>query len=244
MKKTRFMSDVYWSSEMSNTFYYPLYMKLAYDGRFVTIVNSEYSAFSGKLQSREIDVFMQYWKDDVISIGVEEKIQRAQWGSLFVETDSCTVNGYERIGWVESLEADYLNYGFGIKDPNCRVNTDTPDDYIALDTYWIQFPPFREWFQANLSLFEEKITHQSNHSAGRIVPILPMTKYPSSPCLARSGVLVERYLCERDRCIPVPLETKLTATRIKTAQIRRNLNNTLDHIYQMKKLQGFDGDND
>jgi very-short-patch-repair endonuclease len=70
-----------------------------------------------------------------------------------------------------------------------------------------------------------------------------MEKSPSIPCLAMSGLTIERYLCERDRCLPVPLETKLSAMRIKTSQIRRNLDKTLDNIYQMKKLQGFEGDN-
>lgn len=236
MSKTQFISDVDWSADISRTFFYPLYRELAYEGRFVSIVNSEHSKFSGKLQSREIDVFMQYLQDNnAISIGVEEKAQRKPWGSLWIETDSCTIQGHERTGWIDTLEADYLNYGFGIRDPNLTKLTDTATDYAAFDTYWIKFPEFREWFRENIDLFETKYTFQHNRSAGKIVHI---------PALVASGVPVERYLCERDRCLSIPFDLKLDARKIKYKQLRRGLDGMLDEIYKARTLQNRNENDD
>jgi hypothetical protein len=234
MSKTQFNSDVDWAIDISIIFFYPLYRELAHEGRFVSIVNSEHSKFSCKLQSREIDVFMQYLQDNnAISIGVEEKAQRKHWDSLWIETDSCTIAGHERTGWIDTLDADYLNYGFGIRDPNATAFTSS--DYIAFDAYWIQFPEFKEWFKANIDRFEEKVTFQHNRSAGRIVLI---------PDLAQSGVSVERFLCERDRCTPISLDLKLNPRKIKNEQLRRELGKAIDNICEFRALQGRSGDDD
>ena len=75
-----------------------------------------------------------------------------------METQSCTIPGREKDGWMKYGEFDYLLYGFQ------QANQ-------SLEVYIIPFQMLKRWFWQNYKLFPETITEQINKTACRIIPI-------------------------------------------------------------------------
>src|SRR5438105_6458083 len=105
---TDFQAACKWTRLMRDTFLSRFYKKYSYDGRYVFVDKSDCSTLLQK--ELAIDTIMQYPKS---SVCIEEKIE--QWPkngrkrtNFALETDSCTVRGHERKGWMHYARADYL----------------------------------------------------------------------------------------------------------------------------------------
>jgi hypothetical protein len=96
--------------------------------------------------------------------------------ALALETDSCTVEGHEKSGWMDTSNADYLLYGFAT---SWRKN--------ALVCYLIEMQPLKQWFWPRVERFAPTVTDQINRSRCRVVPI---------DDIMESGVWIRRYQCE------------------------------------------------
>lgn len=136
----------------------PFYKKYAHEGRYV-FVNKESGELGEELQNKAVDTILQ--KTDDKEIYIEEKIVRwkgKKYTAFTLETDSCTVEGREKEGWMKYGKFDYLFYGF--------LQVDN-----SIEAYLIPFQKLKEWFWKNFMLFPETITEQINRTACRIVDI-------------------------------------------------------------------------
>lgn len=172
-----------YSRLMRDTFLAPFfYGKYALDGRYVFI---DKSACSTILQKElAVDTIMQV--KDGGSLCIEEKIE--QWPgykreNFALETDSCTVVGRERKGWMQYAQADYLLYAFAY-----------PED-SGLDVYFIDFPKLRDWFWKMPSRYPAHVmTETINHTRFEKVPIIDV----------RRAVPSSRYHITSSGCQPIP----------------------------------------
>lgn len=170
-----------YTQRMRDTFLGPhFYRKYAVDGRYVYI---DKSACSTVLQKElAVDTVMQVANG---SLCIEEKIE--QWHgytrkNFALETDSCTVPGHERKGWMHYAKADYLLYAFAHKDD------------LGLDVYFIHFPKLREWFWSLPKRYPSHTMEKTyNHTRFEKVPILDV----------RRVVPTTRYLINCNGCHPI-----------------------------------------
>ena len=169
---SRYMRDKYLSH---------FYQKYSFDGRYVYI---DKSACSTLLQKElAIDTVMQWGKG---SLCIEEKIE--QWPgfkrrNFALETESCTVIGRERHGWMHYAKADYLLYAFAYENDS------------GLDVYLIDFPKLHEWFWNLPTRYEAHVMENTiNHTRFEKVPILDV----------RRAVPTIRYLINDAGCTYIP----------------------------------------
>jgi len=130
----------------------------AFEGRYV-FINKESGAIGKELQNKNIDTIMQI--TDNKEIYIEEKIVRwkgKKYDAFTLETDSCTVKGKEKDGWMKYGNFDYLFYGF-------VQNDDT------IELYVIPFQRLKKWFWENYNNYPITITDQINKTMCRIVKI-------------------------------------------------------------------------
>ena len=130
----------------------------AKDGRYV-FINKESGTLGKDLQNKAVDTILQLTDDKEVYI--EEKIVRwkgKKYTSFTLETNSCTIPGREKDGWMKYGEFDYLFYGFVQED-----------DKIEL--YIIPFQKLKEWFWRNCRNFPMTETNQINKTRCRIVDI-------------------------------------------------------------------------
>lgn len=135
-----------------------LYDQYSFKGRYVIVDKSRCSTLLQKMMA--VDTIMQVGSD--ASLCIEEKIER--WPgykrrNFFLETDSCTLAGRTKPGWMHYAEADYLLYAF---------ETATHD---GLDVYFLPFQPLKAWFWQHYTEYRARIIPQWNRTKGRIVPI-------------------------------------------------------------------------
>jgi hypothetical protein len=178
-----FVAAAQWSRKMRETFLSHFYGKYSVDGRYVYIDKSSCSTLLQK--ELAVDTIMQ-WPTPHTSICIEEKI--VQWPgykymNFALETESCTVPGRERGGWMRYAEADYLLYAFAYENDS------------GLDIYLIDFPKLRGWFW-NLPVRYESHTMKEtiNHTRFEKVPIKDVVQ----------AVLTARYLCTSEGCTFIP----------------------------------------
>lgn len=177
-----FHAAVEYSRKMRDIYLGPyFYQKYSVDGRYVYI---DKSVCSTLLQKRlAIDTIMQTKNG---SPCIEEKIE--QWpgykrNNFALETDSCTVVGRERLGWMHYAKADYLLYAFAY-----------PND-TGLDVYLIDFPKLREWFWNLPKRYPAHVmTDTVNHTRFEKVSILDV----------RQAVPTYRYNISRAGCQFIP----------------------------------------
>jgi hypothetical protein len=96
---------------------------------------------------------------------IDEKIvawpkRGTPYTAFALETWSCTVEGYERAGWMFFGMADWMLYCFA------------DESETALDCYLISFPKLKDWFWSlGEHYFPATRTDQFNHSECHVVPI-------------------------------------------------------------------------
>ncbi len=154
---SQFNTDLTYS-EKQRTKLKSFYSTKAFEGRYV-FINKASSPVSQKLQNMAIDTIFQI--SDSKEIYIEEKIVRwpgYKYTAFVFETDSCTVIGREKSGWMKYGEFDFLLYGFE------QASGD-------IEAYSIPFPKLKEWFWNNYTTYPATQTIQINHTFCRIVPI-------------------------------------------------------------------------
>ena len=157
-----FERDDKWQKEVRDLVLIPgFYEEYALQGRFVTLDNGRFAA---KLQRGfSVDTVIQ--RSNGRATFVEEKIVRwpgYAYTAFALETDSCTIPGREKDGWMRYGDADWLLYGFM-----------RPADLLI---YIIEFPALQAWFlrhETELRTFRNEDT--LNKSAGRLAPLHMVT---------------------------------------------------------------------
>jgi len=116
-----------------------------------------YQLCDGKpdLQSRAIDTIIFRDKEQTT---IEEKIVREKHDAITLETKSCTVEGYEKTGWMFYGEADRLLWCF-------------PLGIEGLDCWWIDFPALQKWFWPREKTFPPFKMKTKNQTEGRVVKL-------------------------------------------------------------------------
>lgn len=152
------------------------YRRYCYEQRYVFV---DHSPCSDRLQRQwKIDTMVQ--RDAESSQSVEEKIVKwpktdCAYTAFFLETHSCTNQGYESPGWMSTSQADLLLYAFEIKD-------------VGLVAYVLDFPRLQRWFWAQYLPALPHPDHgrsvmaQFNHTEGRLVPIVTVVKHVPTEC--------------------------------------------------------------
>ncbi len=128
-----FHTDNEWQRGKRDKYLTHFYGHYSRGGRYVYIEKSRCSTLMQKRLA--VDTVKQDRNGG--SSCIEEKITRAakkpHW-SFTLETQSCTVPGYESDGWMKYGEADYLLYCFEVAGT------------LDLDCYLIPFQPLKTWF--------------------------------------------------------------------------------------------------
>ena len=149
-----FNADDKWEKEVRNKYLIPFY-NITFNNKYVLCDKGRSATL---LQKRfDIDTIAQH-PDGQNVIMIEEKFQRKSWGSLFLETKSCTNPGRESPGWMSYCEADLLVYIFVDRE---------------IELYMYHFQELKDWFwrQEKNVTWITKRTNQSNHTEGKIVPL-------------------------------------------------------------------------
>ena len=132
----------------------------AFEGRYV-FINKLSGEIAEELQNRSVDTILQISDDKEIYI--EEKIVRwpgYEYTAVTLETESCTVKGYEKDGWMKKLTSKnhFLAYGFLQEDETIKL-------------YIIPFDKLKSWFWENVDKFKSTVTDQINKTECKIVPL-------------------------------------------------------------------------
>ena len=158
-----FERDDKWQREMRDMILGPrFYGKFAVEGRYVFIDKGRLASI---LQKRyAVDTIVQGKQGNAWCI--EEKIvrwpeQRGEPYTAFcLETESCTVAGFESDGWMRYGQADFLLYCF------------QTEKRVELDCHLLNFPALKEWFWPREQEFNKfKMRDTLNKTAGRLVDI-------------------------------------------------------------------------
>ena len=152
-----FLDDDAYQRHMRDTVLVPAFYELRFYGRF--------RFFDGDMdhQNRGIDTVVYL---DGRPIYIEEKIVRwkgRKYDAFALETESCTVKGHEKPGWMHYGEADRLLYCFAMEAG-------------WLDCWWLDFGALQKWFWPLEDTFPVFQMDTKNRSAGRVVPIMAVRK--------------------------------------------------------------------
>lgn len=131
----------------------------AHEGRYV-FINKESGDLSEELQNKSIDTILQLTENKEVYI--EEKIVRwpgYKYTAFVLETDSCTVEGREKDGWMKYGKFDYLLYGFTLESGKMEI-------------YIMPFKELKKWFWENYKNYPITITRQINKTKCRVVKII------------------------------------------------------------------------
>ena len=158
---SEFFRDLRFTGVMRTRWLEPyLYGRYSHEGRYVIVDKSHCSTLLQKQLA--VDTIIQ--TKEGASLCIEEKIER--WPdndrprvNFFLETDSCTVPGREKQGWMHYAQADYLLYAFELRT------------HDGLDVYFLPFQPLKLWFWQHYEAYETRTINQWNRTRGRIVPI-------------------------------------------------------------------------
>lgn len=171
-----FIDDAAWSVSMRDRYLVRLYQQYSLDGRYVFVDKSRCSTIMQKRLA--VDTILQAKQGG--SLCIEEKIER--WPgyvrpNFALETDSCTVPGHEKQGWMHYARADYLLYAFEMEQG-------------GLDVYLIDFPALREWFWPIHERYESHTMDTLNRTQFRKVPIADVAR----------AVWTKRYIITDTHC--------------------------------------------
>jgi hypothetical protein len=165
---SQFDKDNKWQLMMRDRFLAGWYGENSTAGRFVFLDKGRCASLFQKRMA--VDTVVQ--SENGGAVCVEEKIVRypekknRPHTCFFLETNSCTVPGYESDGWMRYGQADYLLYCFQTKD----------DEY--LDCWLIDFPQLQEWFWGVWEDYRAyRMPNTGNHTEGRLVPIADVKRH-------------------------------------------------------------------
>lgn len=130
----------------------------AVGGRYVFL---DKGALSTQLQ-REYAVDTVVQGRSGAAVFVEEKIiskRERPLTAFFLETDSCTVPGHQKEGWMHYGKADKLLWCFEQKDG-------------SLDCYMLDFQKLKTWFWTCYEKYPAFTMREQNKTRGRLVPIV------------------------------------------------------------------------
>jgi hypothetical protein len=168
-----------WQQMQRDRYLIHFYQKYSLNGRYVFI---DKSACSTLLQKQlAVDTIFQSARNGA-SLCIEEKIDSGTARINFaLETDSCTVKGREKPGWMHYAQADYLLYAFVRAEGGLKV-------------YLIDFAKLREWFWQVYEQYRYYVMPNTiNHTGIRLVPIRDVEQ----------NVPTWKYICTDEGCIPV-----------------------------------------
>lgn len=155
-------SDALKSRQLRDQYLAIWYAKYLSDYIFLDSISDEETCIVKLQRDWSIDT-IGMWKRNRLVSCFEEKIDLwpgYQRTNFALETESCTVEGKERKGWMKYAEADYLNYAFELEQG-------------GLDLYVIDFPRLLKWFwqvpdgRGKPHVME----HTPNHTRFKKVPI-------------------------------------------------------------------------
>lgn len=175
-----------WQMEQRDRYLRHFYQQYSLDGRYVFVDKSQCSTLLQKQLA--IDTICQ--SRSGASFCVEEKIDSGINRKNFaLETDSCTVPGRERKGWMHYAQADFLLYAFQMEQG-------------GLNVYFMSLPALRAWFWRVYERYRYYVMPDTlNHSGIRLVPIFDVER----------NITVRRYICNDTGCVPVISKARKTA---------------------------------
>jgi len=181
-----FAAALEYSRMMRDKFLVHFYRKYSFDGRYVFVDKSACSLLLQKELATDTIAQSSATSSDCI----EEKIE--QWPgckrkNFALETDSCTVPGHERKGWMHYAKADHLLYAFAYEG-------DT-----GLDAYFIDFPKLRKWFWGLPKRYEPHTMDTLNRTRFEKVPIIDVCR----------AVPTTHYLITAEGCQFIPRRSSL-----------------------------------
>jgi hypothetical protein len=153
-----FQRDDKWQRHVRDSLLAPgFYGSYAVEGRYVFIDKGQLATL---LQKRfAVDTILQ--GRDGAAVCVEEKIVRWKgydYNAICLETESCTVAGYESPGWMHYGQADYLLYGMMKR--------------AQLEVHLWDFPALKAWFWPQADAFPIFYMKDTvNHTRGRKAPL-------------------------------------------------------------------------
>lgn len=169
MKPTEFEIDDKWQRGVRDAVLVPGFYEKRYPGLF------KFADKDLATQMRGIDTLVESDSGNGWETTIDEKIVRWRgfhYTAFAFETDSCTVEGRERDGWMRHGEAEYLLYCF-------------QEASLDLFCHLIEFRPLKKWFWTDDN-FKKFPTFGPldtlNRSAGRVVPIVAVRR--NVPCSA------------------------------------------------------------
>lgn len=194
-----FRDDMEWTRQMRDRYLIKFYEQYS-NGRYVFIDGN--STCTDVLQ-KKLAVDTIYQARDGQLHYVEEKIERwpgYERSNFALETESCTVQGREKDGWMRYAQSDLLLYGFALEDEE------------GIDLYTLRFQPLRRWFDGvNKRNYKQHTMDTLNRTRFWKVPITDVLRAP--------GVFPNRYIITKDGIDEMPLR----ATRIDLKQRREKL---------------------
>ncbi len=152
-----FQNDLLFA-ERQRQYLKPYYKKISYEGRYI-FINKASGILSNELQNKAVDSIIQV--NDKREIYIEEKIVRwkgYKYNDFVLETESCSVDGRYKDGWMKYGQFDILLYGFTLENDNIEI-------------YIIPFKKLKKWFWENYLKYKETTSKQINQTKCRRVPI-------------------------------------------------------------------------
>ena len=154
-----FTVDNTWQRKERDRLLKTFYLSKGLNGRFVFVDKGKLADVLQK--ELAIDTVLQIRDNGIV--GIEEKIVRwpgYTYTNYTLELMSCTVPGYERMGWMYYAKCDVLLYCFMQEDG-------------SMDAHALPFPKLQEWFFSDDRYLQYKstITHQINKTECKIIPI-------------------------------------------------------------------------
>lgn len=213
-----FERDDEWTHHMQARFMTKYYDYIS-NGRYA-FINGKLS-FCAKILQKElaIDSIYQNPQGDVVC--AEEKIER--WPgyprtNFALETDSCTVPGHEKQGWMHYAKADILLYGFSLENEE------------GIDLYKLNFQPLKHWFWHVYQRYDTYTMPTLNRTRIRKVPIAHVLKV--------SGVFPSRYIITYDGIEEIPLYENREGLQQRREKLEREaIYASVDIIGNMRQAQ-------
>ncbi len=158
-----FQEDNEWQRHMRDTVLVPQFYEARLKGRFLLLDGDDVLAtYIQRVHGADTIAIMPSGK----LVSIEEKIVRLrrdgkQHDAFFIETESCTLVGKEKPGWMTYSQADFMLY--------C-METAT----AGLDCHLFEMGFFKEWFWLNEQTFplhQNTEEQQGSSARGRLVAL-------------------------------------------------------------------------
>ena len=180
--------------ETRNKFYAGLAYEQEQDKHLINLYNKlcgkgSWHKVGKELQDKGIDI-----EDKATGETYENKVVRGKYTAMTLETESCSVAGHEKDGWMKYSEADWLMYGFGEKN--------------IITLHQLDLQELKVWFWKNYTNFAITKTEQINESICRVVPMEALEPF-----------IVKTFTIKKEKNIVPPkrVNKEVTTEEIETA---------------------------